>query len=126
MPELVNMSVGSLPGTSGLDATTVWPLEAKKSRKVLRMSATEAGRVMSVVLRAGSEQLYIIARPGVRGAERARRPAHALRAWGAPPSGNCSETPATRRLCARPDPPPDAARCGPAVGLRCGHPRSEE
>ncbi|MNG41299.1 hypothetical protein D3C84_1303900 [compost metagenome] len=29
-----------MPGTSGLDATTVWPLEAKKSRKVLRMSAT--------------------------------------------------------------------------------------
>src|SRR5512145_3358833 len=46
MPELVNMRVGSLPGTSGLDATTVWPLAAKKSRKVLRMSATEAGRVM--------------------------------------------------------------------------------
>ncbi len=40
MPELVNMSVGSLPGTSGLDSTTVWPLLAKKSRKVLRMSAT--------------------------------------------------------------------------------------
>ena len=39
-PELVNISVGSLPGTSGLDATTVWALEAKKSRKVLRMSAT--------------------------------------------------------------------------------------
>jgi hypothetical protein len=28
MPELVNISVGSLPGTSELDATTVWPLEA--------------------------------------------------------------------------------------------------
>jgi len=42
MPLLVNISVGSLPGTSGLDATTVWPLEAKKSRKVLRMSATVA------------------------------------------------------------------------------------
>ncbi len=40
MPELVNISVGSLPGTSGLEATTVWPFEAKKSRKVLRMSAT--------------------------------------------------------------------------------------
>jgi hypothetical protein len=40
MPELVNMSVGSLPGTSELEGTTVWPLEAKKSRKVLRMSAT--------------------------------------------------------------------------------------
>jgi hypothetical protein len=41
MPELVNMSVGSLPGTKGLDATTVCPLDAKKSKKVLRMSATE-------------------------------------------------------------------------------------
>ena len=40
MPELVNISVGSLPGTSGLLCTTVWPLEAKKSRKVLRISAT--------------------------------------------------------------------------------------
>ena len=40
MPELVNISVGSLPGTSGLEATTVCPLDAKKSRKVLRMSAT--------------------------------------------------------------------------------------
>jgi hypothetical protein len=47
MPELVNISVGSLPGTSGLDATTVWPLEAKKSRKVLRMSATVNGVVMA-------------------------------------------------------------------------------
>ena len=36
------MSVGSLPGTSGLDATTVWPRWAKKSRKVLRISATVA------------------------------------------------------------------------------------
>ena len=41
MPELVNIKVGSLPGTRGLDATTVWPLDSKKSRKVLRMSETE-------------------------------------------------------------------------------------
>ena len=41
MPELVNISVGSLPGTSEDDGTTVWPLLAKKSRKVLRMSATD-------------------------------------------------------------------------------------
>ena len=47
MPELVNISVGSLPGTSGLESTTVCPLLAKKSRKVLRMSATEmVGAVM--------------------------------------------------------------------------------
>jgi hypothetical protein len=42
MPELVNMSVGSLPGTKGLDATTVWPLVAKKSKNDLRMSATDS------------------------------------------------------------------------------------
>jgi hypothetical protein len=41
MPELVNIRVGSLPGTKGLDATTVWPLDSKKSKKVLRMSETE-------------------------------------------------------------------------------------
>jgi hypothetical protein len=46
MPELVNIKVGSLPGTKGLDATTVWPLDAKKSRKVLRMSATEITGVL--------------------------------------------------------------------------------
>ena len=40
MPELVNIKVGSLPGTKGLEATTVCPLEAKKSKKVLRISAT--------------------------------------------------------------------------------------
>jgi hypothetical protein len=42
MPELVNMRVGSLPGTKGLDATTVWPLAAKKSKNDLRMSATDS------------------------------------------------------------------------------------
>jgi hypothetical protein len=46
MPELVNIKVGSLPGTKGLDATTVWPLDAKKSRKLLRMSATEKTGVL--------------------------------------------------------------------------------
>jgi hypothetical protein len=49
MPELVNISVGSLPGTKGLDATTVWPLDAKKSRKVLRMSATVTGAADEVM-----------------------------------------------------------------------------
>src|SRR6185503_7616675 len=38
MPALVNSSVGSLRGTSGLDATTSWPLRRKKSRKLARMS----------------------------------------------------------------------------------------
>jgi hypothetical protein len=41
MPELVNIKVGSFAGTSGLDGTMVCPLLAKKSRNVLRMSATE-------------------------------------------------------------------------------------
>jgi len=49
MPELVNIKVGSLPGTKGLDATTVWPLDSKKSRKVLRMSETEMGAWLMVV-----------------------------------------------------------------------------
>jgi lipid-binding SYLF domain-containing protein len=47
MPLLVNISVGSLPGTRGLDSTMVWPLEAKKSRNVFRISATvKAGWLM--------------------------------------------------------------------------------
>src|SRR5574344_2162053 len=47
MPLLVNIKVGSLPGTSGLDSTMVWPLAAKKSKKVLRISATvKAGWLM--------------------------------------------------------------------------------
>src|SRR6478609_4314532 len=40
MPALVNISVGSLRGTSGEDATAVWPLRTKKSRKLLRISLT--------------------------------------------------------------------------------------
>ena len=46
MPELVNIKVGSLPGTKGLEATTVCPLDAKKSKKVLRISATEIEGVL--------------------------------------------------------------------------------
>ena len=48
MPELVNIKVGSLPGTKGLEGTTVWPLEAKKSRKMRRVSATEIGAWLMV------------------------------------------------------------------------------
>jgi hypothetical protein len=39
MPELVNSMVGSLPGTSGLDRTIVWPLDSKKDRNLERISA---------------------------------------------------------------------------------------
>src|SRR5215469_12014263 len=38
MPALVNMSVGSFRGTSGLDGTCSWPFFRKKSMKVLRIS----------------------------------------------------------------------------------------
>ncbi len=38
MPELVNSSVGSLPGTSGLEGTMLWPFERKYSRKLERIS----------------------------------------------------------------------------------------
>src|SRR5580700_5018477 len=40
MPALVNIRVGSLRGTSGDDGTTVWPLRAKKSRKLALISLT--------------------------------------------------------------------------------------
>jgi len=38
MPALVNKSVGSSPGTTGLDGTTVWPFDSKNFKKVERMS----------------------------------------------------------------------------------------
>ena len=37
MPALVNSSVGSSPGITGLEATTWWPLLSKKLRKVARI-----------------------------------------------------------------------------------------
>src|SRR6185436_11426533 len=39
IPAFVNSSVGSSPGTTGLEATTVWPFCAKNSRNVERISA---------------------------------------------------------------------------------------
>jgi hypothetical protein len=36
---LVNSSVGSFAGTSGLDATMAWPFDLKNSRKLERISA---------------------------------------------------------------------------------------
>jgi len=38
MPELTNSSVGSLAGTSELEATMVWPFDLKYSRKLARIS----------------------------------------------------------------------------------------
>jgi hypothetical protein len=38
MPALVNISVGSLRGTSGEERTTVWPLPSKKVRNFWRIS----------------------------------------------------------------------------------------
>src|SRR4029453_10754415 len=34
IPALVNSSVGSSPGTTGLDGTTVWPFDSKNLRNV--------------------------------------------------------------------------------------------
>src|SRR5438309_783070 len=39
IPAFVNSSVGSSPGTTGLDGTTVCPFDAKKDRNVERISA---------------------------------------------------------------------------------------
>jgi len=43
MPALVNSSVGSSPGTTGLEATMVWPLLSKNLRNAVRMSALFIG-----------------------------------------------------------------------------------
>ena len=59
MPLLVNISVGSLPGTKGLDATTVWPLLTKKSRKLWRMSATDMGGWLVFISDFGLQRLSI-------------------------------------------------------------------
>src|SRR4051812_28881643 len=39
IPALVNSRVGSSPGTTGDDATMVWPFDSKNFRKVERISA---------------------------------------------------------------------------------------
>src|SRR6187551_2340654 len=47
IPAFVNSSVGSSPGTTGLEATTVWPFDSKNLRKLERMSAALIGMVGS-------------------------------------------------------------------------------
>src|SRR5690625_7082437 len=56
MPELVNISVGSLAGTSGAEGTTVWPRDWKNSRNLVRISAVfmQLGNTMDVDARAQS------------------------------------------------------------------------
>src|SRR5512134_3314831 len=51
MPELVKSSVGSFAGTSGLEATTVWPLPAKYSRNFVRISLLFIVRTLPQALR---------------------------------------------------------------------------
>ena len=46
MPALVNIRVGSLRGTNGLDSTIAWPFLPKYSRKVRRMSLTLCMRAL--------------------------------------------------------------------------------
>src|SRR5438046_7426168 len=43
IPAFVNSSVGSSPGTTGLEATTVWPLLSKNFRNVERISEAFIG-----------------------------------------------------------------------------------
>src|SRR4051812_48100259 len=62
MPEFVNISVGSFPGTRGLEATTACPLSLKKSRKVWRMSAT----VNWEAIRGSPCDLGVLGAPAVR------------------------------------------------------------
>jgi hypothetical protein len=47
MPALVNISVGSLRGTSGDDGTISWPLSAKNLRNVDLISLTPLMSVQS-------------------------------------------------------------------------------
>src|SRR6516162_265629 len=51
IPALVKSSVGSSPGTTGLDGTTVCPFDAKKLRNVERMSAAFTGELSVAVAR---------------------------------------------------------------------------
>jgi hypothetical protein len=53
MPALVNISVGSLRGTSGEDGTISWPFSAKKFRKVDLISLTPLMFIQSGVGRSG-------------------------------------------------------------------------
>jgi hypothetical protein len=70
----VNIKVGSLPGTKGLDATTVCPLDAKKSKKVLRMSETEMGAWLMVVQAFNATGHYRFEAGPVSGSHMASRP----------------------------------------------------
>src|SRR5438067_5983999 len=45
MPALVKSSVGSSPGTTGLDGTTVWPFDSKNFRNCERISEAFMGQV---------------------------------------------------------------------------------
>src|SRR5689334_21342808 len=47
IPAFVNKSVGSSPGTTGLDATIVWPLLSKNFRNVERISEAFIGCLWS-------------------------------------------------------------------------------
>src|SRR3954468_4000515 len=54
MPAFVNSSVGSSPGTTGDEATMVWPFDSKNFRKVERISAAFIPALSGGVARAGA------------------------------------------------------------------------
>src|SRR5258706_13590238 len=61
MPALVNSSVGSSPGTTGLDGTTVWPFASKKlwnweriSEAFMGSSRGTSGRSWRIQAQAGA------------------------------------------------------------------------
>ena len=64
MPALVNSSVGSLPGTSELDGTTVWPCWRKNSRKA---RAARRSSSASTVVAGRSWFEVVVGSGGLRG-----------------------------------------------------------
>src|SRR3990170_3880979 len=66
MPELVNSSVLSPPGTNGMEGTSVCPRSAKKSRKPWRMSRLESsgrGKREGIVVSTIDAGLYVRKEP---------------------------------------------------------------
>src|SRR6188472_2961464 len=101
IPAFVNSSVGSSPGTTGLEATTVWPFPSKNFRNVERISAAFIGR--DVARRRGPARG---ARPSRNGRRWGRRPGRTVlgrRAAAAMRSGFVvrGDPPRTRRVLDR-------------------------
>src|SRR5258706_240675 len=103
MPELVKSSVGSLAGTSGLEATAAWPRSSKNFRNLARISA-DFMRTRRQLLEAAD--FRPIPRFAQRGKASARRPA--------PQPTRCRIRAAIARAAAKP------RRAFAIAGARCG------